>query len=120
MAKTPEAVFELLRRASANYTKLSNEDFRSDPVAAASWAKEDQRVRDTLREIGTGDEYGWVIERDLHSRLHYWAGRSADDWRPDHTEALRFARRADAELMLTYHGSGIGRVAEHVWTRRED
>lgn len=60
-------------------------------------------------------EHGWVIERDLHSQLHYWAGRNSDDWRHSHTDAVRFARRTDAELMLTYHCGGIGRVAEHTW-----
>lgn len=66
------------------------------------------------------DEVGWCIERHLKSRLHYWAGRNGDDWRPDHSEALRFARRADAELMLTYHCQGVGRVAEHMWHDMSD
>lgn len=57
----------------------------------------------------------WAIERDIQSRLHYWAGRNGDDWRQDNGEALRFDRRADAELMLTYHCAGIGRVVEHIW-----
>lgn len=60
-------------------------------------------------------EFAWVIERDIHSRLHYWAGRDSNDWRPGHADALRFARRADAELMLTYHCGGVGRVVEHGW-----
>lgn len=61
------------------------------------------------------DELGWVIERDIHSALHYWAGRTGDNWSPIHSDALRFARRTDAELMLTYHCAGIGRVVEHSW-----
>ncbi len=61
------------------------------------------------------DETAWVIERDIHSQLHYWAGRNPTDWRTDHMDALRFARQADAELMLTYHCDGIGRVVEHMW-----
>lgn len=63
-------------------------------------------------------EMGWVIERHIDSELRYWAGRGPDDWRLDHNEAVRFARRADAELMLTYHGKGIGRVVEHMWARK--
>jgi len=66
-------------------------------------------------DIDAKDEFAWVIERDIHSVLHYWAGRNGDDWRPSHLEALRFARRADAELMLTYHCAGIGRAVEHGW-----
>lgn len=72
--------------------------------------------RDALNEIERlRKQSAWVIERDIFSRLHYWAGRRPDDWRADPAEALRFARRADAELMLTYHCEGIGRVSEHIW-----
>jgi hypothetical protein len=66
-------------------------------------------------EMSERTSFAWVIERDIHSQLHYWAGRNGDDWRSDHSEALRFARRADAELMLTYHCAGVGRVVEHGW-----
>lgn len=69
--------------------------------------------------IYTEDERGWVIERYIHSRLHYWAGRNAEDWRTGNEDALRFARRDDAELMLNYHCDGIGRTAEHVWAVQE-
>ena len=61
------------------------------------------------------DQVAWVIERDIHSQIFYWSGRPGD-WQSNHAEALRFARRADAELMLTYHCQGIGRVVEHMWT----
>lgn len=61
------------------------------------------------------DDRAWVIERYVHSALRYWAGRNGEDWTSNNADALRFAREADAALMLTYHCNGNGRVAEHAW-----
>lgn len=73
----------------------------------------------TLRAASVGDspqrEKGWVIERHIHSQLHYWTGRP-NHWSTKHHDALRFARETDAALMLTYHCEGNGNVVEHLWT----
>jgi len=51
IAGAPDLV-EVLLRAAANYRKLANEDFRADPVAAASWGAEEDRVRAVLFKAG--------------------------------------------------------------------
>ena len=67
------------------------------------------------------NETGWVIEHggSLASRPQYWTGSG---WSFDHLEAVRCARRVDAERMLIGIGGGAllpnaptHRVAEHVW-----
>lgn len=63
-------------------------------------------------------ENAWVIERHVCSSLHYWTGRPKTmlgDWSSQHEDAIRFARRADAEAMLTWHCDSIGNVVEHGW-----
>lgn len=60
-------------------------------------------------------EYGWVIEKYLHSALYYWTGDPKNPWQTDNLKALRFARRTDAERMQSWHCDGEGRVAEHGW-----
>lgn len=79
-------------------------------------------------EPAAPDESAWLIERDHASTLLYWTGRAihrepADpdrlgEWSPDNRRALRFARRTDAECMLTWHCQDNGRVVEHLWVAR--
>ena len=57
----------------------------------------------------------WVIERYIHSKLYFWTGCGENGSNDEPNQALRFTRQADAELMLTYHCKGIGRVAQHAW-----
>ena len=64
------------------------------------------------------DEVAFVIERHFHSQLHYWTGKPPvmlGAWSSQHEDALRFARRVDAECMLTWHLGGIGNVVQHGW-----
>lgn len=58
---------------------------------------------------------GWVIERYVNNDLRYWCGHRADDFRPVHTEAIRFARQEDANIVLGWLCEGVGRTAEHRW-----
>ena len=61
-------------------------------------------------------ESAWVIEGAWSSVAtpDYWCGSSA--WSSDHTKALRFARRADAEQAASLMLDGLNvRVGEHVW-----
>jgi hypothetical protein len=58
---------------------------------------------------------GWCVERGPASApyyLHVYGGMLA--WTPDHSQALRFSRRADAE-QITEIVEDAGRIAEHVW-----
>lgn len=76
-------------------------------------------------------ESGWLIEREMNGSLHYWTGRVDDMrtsgnisnnhaigislWSRESLDALRFARRQDAEVILYRLCAGVGRVAEHGW-----
>ena len=61
------------------------------------------------------DKTGWLIERYVNSELRYWCGHTADDFRPKHDLAIRFARYDDASIVLARLCEGNGRVAEHMW-----
>lgn len=68
-------------------------------------------------------ETGWVIERGDSSpaKPKYWAAgqREAERtsaWTSNHMEAIRFARKTDAEKTATRLFPNIGiRIAEHEW-----
>lgn len=69
------------------------------------------------------DEIGWVIERHIHNKLHYWTGRPESmlgQWTRAHGDAMRFSRREDAMAMLTWHCDSIGRVVEHLWAMADE
>lgn len=64
-------------------------------------------------------QVAWVIEAGAGT---YWAGRSHDDFQPDHNDAVRFARRDDAERvrcwLIEHHNHALAmacRASEHVW-----
>lgn len=68
------------------------------------------------------DESGWVIE-DAASPAHtplYWTGRAGGvtGWTGNHIEAIRFARKVDAESFVSWVGwiPASVRIAEHAWT----
>lgn len=60
-------------------------------------------------------ETGWVIECGGGDALplYYWAGLNR--WSPDHLAAVRFARRVDAERVLSGIVGLPARVLEHEW-----
>ena len=70
------------------------------------------------------DEYGWLIERRMGPRpgeLRYWAGtgRGDQDFTDDHEAAIRFARKIDAEIVLSRLLKDCGVIAsvvEHGWS----
>lgn len=57
----------------------------------------------------------FLIERYVNSELLYWCGRGLGDWRPQASEAVRFARSQDAATVLGWMLSGMGRVTQHWW-----
>ena len=75
-------------------------------------------------------QYAWVIESG-HNEPHgpfYWAGYIphdrgvmgwGDNWSADHMDAVRFARREDAEkvrdMVTRAPRDGEHRVVEHGW-----
>ncbi|MCK9994030.1 MAG: hypothetical protein Dbin4_02550 [Alphaproteobacteria bacterium] len=64
-------------------------------------------------------EFAWVIERGDSQSCDptYWAGLSRLDskWSQDHMEAVRFARKQDAEKVACGLGHGYHRVCAHGW-----
>jgi hypothetical protein len=68
------------------------------------------------------DEYGWVIERGDSSPASplYWAGPSPNDfsgrWSQDHLDAIRFARKRDAENVMAHFDHLHCRACDHIWT----
>lgn len=61
-------------------------------------------------------ESGWVIEQGASEPCAplYWIGSGA--WVSNHMEAIRFARKVDAEQAALMMLDGINvRIAEHIW-----
>ena len=62
-------------------------------------------------------EFAWVIEGGDTSRPHYWDGRALDSFTHDHLEAVRFARREDADrIKFVLLNNEHLRVCEHGWS----
>ncbi|MGZ3272392.1 MAG: hypothetical protein ACXU82_03920 [Caulobacteraceae bacterium] len=69
------------------------------------------------------EETGWLIERAASSPAapeYLSLKRKRQSWSHDHLEALRFARRVDAEdfaaLHLAENDRDLPRFAEHAWS----
>jgi hypothetical protein len=75
-------------------------------------------------EVNMSDESGWLIERADSSPAEpkYWAAgqREAERssaWTSNHMEAIRFARKDDAEKVASRIMKGIVvRICEHGWS----
>lgn len=70
---------------------------------------------DSMAAACSPDESGWVIVRDLPGSLGYFDGYQ---FSRNNLEALRFARRVDAERWLKLmHGESAhsDRIEEHMW-----
>lgn len=75
------------------------------------------RPGDTIPGGGApSNETGWVIERGDSEPFAptYWAGIE-DRWSQDHQDAIRFARKCDAERISARMRYPNNRVCEHVW-----
>jgi len=73
-------------------------------------------VRYMVEEMpGDEVEFGWVIERgdSTPATPTYWAG--SEYWSQDHMDAVRFARKQDAERVACRLHGGYHRVCEHGW-----
>ncbi len=58
----------------------------------------------------------WVIERHVNAELRYWDGRRLDNagFDPRITEAVRFANRDSAMVVLSWQLAATGTVVEHL------
>ncbi len=63
------------------------------------------------------DESGWVIESvNKLGQIVYWDGHGTFSFSPDHLEAVRFARKQDAERVFpTICYFQPIKIAEHLW-----
>lgn len=61
-------------------------------------------------------EYGWLVEngRDVPDLRYRTMDNSGITWTDDHNKALRFARRADAE-MFAAEDEDAWRIVQHAW-----
>lgn len=64
------------------------------------------------RGAAAAAESAWLVEKYFAGRLHYWTGGQA--WSTDSLDAVRLARRADAER-ANEMCKLLGMIAEHVW-----
>lgn len=64
------------------------------------------------------DETGWLIEKNICNRAHWWTG---DGWSIDSLCAIRFSRKADAEQAIQKCILGKDCFAtDHMWVGPED
>lgn len=66
------------------------------------------------------DEYGWLIEHETETKwLTLKPGEAAYEvcWTADASEALRFARRVDADdYASTFLDDGPVKITDHIWS----
>ncbi len=57
-------------------------------------------------------EEGWLIEQTMHNRPFWWTG---DGWSNDSLCGVRFARKKDADTMISYIGLQDCFATDHMW-----
>ena len=63
------------------------------------------------------DEIGWLVEQYEGGPTLYWGFDGFNVWTKDPNQAVRFARKQDAEMAARLLGSeGRHRVVEHRWS----
>lgn len=69
---------------------------------------------------------GWLIEEEHDGRVEwlYVSGRDTLDWTTNSVEALRFARKEDAEAFILYLNPYTytisAKATEHMWSDEDD
>lgn len=68
-------------------------------------------------EVAYCNQFAWLIERSSVGGALWYLTVHKDlfDWTHDSTQAIRFARRQDAEMVARVIGDEVSRVAEHGW-----
>lgn len=102
------------------------EDEISDAISDSidmDWQSRDgaKAVVRLLNARATPAETAWLIEQDSPARGSVWFSATGPKWRfvSDANEALRFARKIDAETFITWLGGNPllsnPRATEHRW-----
>ena len=62
------------------------------------------------------DYSAWLVEinEPISGPLYYQLDDD-NDWTIDHNEALHFARKQDAECVISYYGWTRATAVEHMW-----
>ena len=65
------------------------------------------------------DEVGWLIEATSMQPVQWWCAGPHENFSPNAAEAVRFARKDDAEKVMEWLNLGIGggtfEATEHLW-----
>ena len=59
------------------------------------------------------EEFGWLIENDWNERPEWWRPLK---WTTDANEAVRFARKEDAERVIREMLFANAHATEHIWS----
>ena len=62
-------------------------------------------------------EFAWLIEGN---GPRYWDGRNLETMVMDHNDAVRFARKQDAERVISWLLNKELRAVEHGWNTGDD
>ena len=71
-------------------------------------------VAEIAGRLSEASQTGWLIEHD-HVPLWFTLRGRCRDWTADSNEALRFARKCDAEDFMRDYGITNARATEHRW-----
>ena len=128
MSCTPPTPATEGREAVAHAIELCATPYISEALAdAALYALAPIRSAEILaaeaneRARIASNETAWLLERDYFGQLRYFSAACQDeaptDWTPDNLQALRFARRIDAERFASREATDCIdiRVVEHMW-----
>lgn len=100
------------------------EEDNTVPIGSGAWnclcdalaAYEEKEETMDKFEVAHCNEFAWLIEREaINGPVYLTVHKDLFDWTRDSTEAIRFSRRQDAEMVARVIGDEVSRVAEHGW-----
>lgn len=105
---------KLLREALQFYAAGETYGFRHETQIAR-----DAIAATEAAPVASEPEYGWLVEiAYTDGTPHWWSGRGGDDcWTKNSLDAIRYARKEDAEKVIEYFGWTSPPViaTEHQW-----
>ena len=116
-----------LLQATSEIAMTALEHMRAEPDAAMLALRVATELRPQLEgkphpdvPAPPAEEFGWLIEREPSPQgPSYWTPKHAmlrvEPWTWDNLEAVRFARKEDAERVMQTLPGGPYKVVEHAW-----